>query len=200
MNVENKKMDTNERILHAAIELIAEKSYKEVPTKEIAAKASVSEMTLFRHFGSKKRMLVEAADRFYYTVSMKKIFLEKIQWDLESDLLIIAETYHKLIRKNKNLILIAIKEGNKIPDLLEQINKHPRQLKDLLIEYFSQMQDCGAMIPGNVEEYAMAFLYMNYGEFLSRSFVAGNMITSIPDSNFRKASVKLFARGLSVNS
>ena len=135
--------DTSDRLLYAAINLISEKGYKAVSTKEIAKEASVSEMTLFRHFGTKQGMLEAAIDRFYYSASMKEIFDNNIVWELEKDLLMISESYHRLMQKNKKVIHIAFKEGNSIEGLFNQINKHPRQLKELLINYFLEMKQQG---------------------------------------------------------
>ncbi|MFZ7942853.1 TetR/AcrR family transcriptional regulator [Neobacillus sp. 19] len=101
--------DTSDRLLFSAINLIAEKGYKAVSTKEIAKEASVSEMTLFRHFGTKQGILEAAIDRFYYSTSMKELFDKNIVWDLEKDLLMISEAYHKLMKKNQKVILIAYK-------------------------------------------------------------------------------------------
>lgn len=45
--------DTQARIVQAALELFAERSYEAATTQAIAARAGVTEKTLFRHFGSK---------------------------------------------------------------------------------------------------------------------------------------------------
>ncbi|WP_223820892.1 TetR/AcrR family transcriptional regulator [Bacillus sp. S3] len=192
--------DTSDRLLFSAINLIAEKGYKAVSTKEIAKEASVSEMTLFRHFGTKQGILEAAIDRFYYSTSMKELFDKNIVWDLEKDLLMISEAYHKLMKKNQKVILIAYKEGNTIEGLFEQINKHPRQLKELLIYYFLEMKQMGKMqFEGNVEGLAMSYLYMVYGEFVSRNFVDGHQITAIGSEEFISTAVQIFVRALKMD-
>jgi TetR/AcrR family transcriptional repressor of mexJK operon len=196
LNVDLK--DTNERLLYAAINLIAEKGYKAVSTKEIAKEASLSEMTLFRHFGTKENILKVAIDRFYYTASMRDLFVNNIVWDLEKDLLMISKSYLELMKKNQKVILIAFKEGNKIDGLFDQINKHPRQLKELLIEYFLKMQQKGQVkIIVEIESLAMSYLYMLYGEFISRRLVERHQITSI-EEDFIKTSVLLYVSALKV--
>ncbi|SDM40384.1 TetR/AcrR family transcriptional regulator [Bacillus sp. OK048] len=189
--------DTSDRLLYAAINLISEKGYKAVSTKEIAKEASVSEMTLFRHFGTKQGMLEAAIDRFYYSASMKEIFDKNIVWDLEKDLLMISESYLRSMQKNKKVIHIAFKEGNSIEGLFNQINKHPRQLKELLINYFLEMKELGKIrFVGNLESLAMSYLYMVYGEFVSRNFVEGHEITSIDENEFINTTVQLFVSAL----
>jgi len=193
-------MSTRDKIIYVAINLMANSGYKSVTIKEIAKHASVSEMTVFRHFGTKKKIMEYAIDHFYYTAPMKKIFNENIEWDLEKDLLLVSKSYHELMSRNVKVISIAFKEGNTIPGLLDQINKHPRQLKEFLVDYFSKMQELGKIIPSDPETYAMIFLYLSYGEFVSRSFVAGHMITSIPQEEIIKTSVRLFVKSLTPQS
>lgn len=50
---------TRAALQQAALELFAEHGYDATPTAAIAARAGVSEMTLFRHFRSKSAFLVE---------------------------------------------------------------------------------------------------------------------------------------------
>ena len=189
--------DTSDRLLFAAINLIAKKGYHAVSTKEIAKEASVSEMTLFRHFGTKKAMLEAAIDRFYYTTSMKELFENKVVWDLEKDLLMVSKVYLSIMKKNQNVIRIAIKEGNSVEGLYEQINKHPRQLKKLLLDYFSNMQQQGKIKKvENLEGLTMSYLYMLYGQFISRNFVEGQHITYITEEEFIRTSVLLLVNVL----
>jgi AcrR family transcriptional regulator len=48
------------RLLQAALELLAERGYRGATTREIARRARVSEVTLFRHFGRKEALVREA--------------------------------------------------------------------------------------------------------------------------------------------
>ncbi|PGQ37584.1 TetR/AcrR family transcriptional regulator, partial [Bacillus thuringiensis] len=53
------KISAKERILEAAISLFGEKGYSSTTTREIAEKAKVSEVTIFRHFGNKEKLFKE---------------------------------------------------------------------------------------------------------------------------------------------
>ncbi len=53
-------MPLRERILRAATELYAETGFRGTTTRQIAQRAGVNEVTLFRHFGSKTALLHEA--------------------------------------------------------------------------------------------------------------------------------------------
>ncbi len=54
-----KRERTRQRIVAAALELFEEHGYDRTTTAQIAAAAAVSEMTLFRHFASKDRLLLD---------------------------------------------------------------------------------------------------------------------------------------------
>lgn len=53
-------MDVRDRILKAAVSVFSEVGFRGATTRRIARAADVSEVTLFRHFGSKERLLHEA--------------------------------------------------------------------------------------------------------------------------------------------
>jgi AcrR family transcriptional regulator len=53
-------MPLREKILRAATELYAETGFRGATTRQIAQRAGVNEVTLFRHFGSKTALLHEA--------------------------------------------------------------------------------------------------------------------------------------------
>jgi AcrR family transcriptional regulator len=49
-----------ERLLDAAARVYAETGYRGATTRRIAQEAGVNEITLFRHFGSKTTLILEA--------------------------------------------------------------------------------------------------------------------------------------------
>lgn len=53
---------TDSRIIEATIELVGELGYKGTTTKQIAEKAQVDEVTLFRRFGSKETLVKRAVE------------------------------------------------------------------------------------------------------------------------------------------
>lgn len=53
-------MELRERILDAAAQVYSETGFRGATTRLIAERAGVNEITLFRHFGSKERLLREA--------------------------------------------------------------------------------------------------------------------------------------------
>ncbi|WP_213589469.1 TetR/AcrR family transcriptional regulator [Paenibacillus woosongensis] len=177
----------------AAIDLMAEKGYKGVSTKEIAAAAGVSEMTLFRNFGSKLNLLEEAVDRYHYSIEMEKLFKEHIKWDLKADLYTICRMYHEIMQHNRKLFLIVLGD-NELVGIREKAERHPRKLLELLTDYFNEMQRKNKMISTDAETQAITFMWMNYGAFMSQLF--GASITKVTQQNFMDSSIGLFVKAL----
>lgn len=188
-------LSNNDKILLAAIDLIAEKGYNGVTTSEIAAAAGVSEKTLFRHFGSKQNMLESAFDRFHYTEEMTKVFNENIVWELYPDLLMISRKYHQIMDRNRKMILISIKEEGNLPGFRQRTQKHPRHLMDSLTEYFIAMSEKGKMTRTEPEVQALSFMMMNFGAFLN-NLESDDNFPNVTLEAFIQESVRIFARAL----
>ncbi len=186
---------TADKILLAAIDLMAEKGYHGTTTKEIAAQAGVNEVTLFRHFGSKQKLLEAAFDRFHYGNEMEKLFRERLSGELKADLLFISRTYHRIMNRNRKLIMIVQKEGNNLPERVhERALRHPQQLKRLLTDYFSAMAERGKIVPSRPDLVALSFMWMNYGAFISK--LGENPGPDVTLDDFIEESVSLFVRGI----
>ncbi|MEB2627936.1 TetR/AcrR family transcriptional regulator [Peribacillus frigoritolerans] len=190
------KLSTDDKLLLAAIDLIAEKGYNGVSTQEIAGSAGFSEKTLFRRFGSKQNLLETAFDRYHYAEEMIKLFNEEqIVWDLHSDLQLISRTYHEIMNRNRKMIMISIKEEGNLPGFREKTQKHPQQLLGILTNYFNTMHEKGKLIPTDPELQALSFMMMNFGAFMNNLDADGNYPTVSLEA-FIMESVQTFTRAL----
>ena len=78
----------------------------------------------------------------------------------------------------------------------ERAQSHPRKLRELLSDYFAEMQRRNKMIEVDAEAQAMTFMWMNYGAFMSQLF-SPSPLSSLTPEQFRESSVDLFVRALS---
>ncbi len=190
------KPSTSDKLLLASIDLMAEKGYDGTTTKEIAAAAGVNEVTLFRHFGTKQKLLEAAFNRYHYAEEMTKLFNEQLTGDLHADLLLISRTYHKIMNRNRKLIFIAQKGSGTLPDeVYQEAGRHPQHLKNLLSQYLTDMAEKGKVITSKPELQALSFMWMNYGAFISRLNIK-ETVSENPLDEFIGESVRLFARAL----
>src|SRR5690625_3520246 len=77
------KLSTSERILQSALQLMKDKGFHLVTIKEIADTADVSEMTVFRHFETKRGVLQAAIEKNTVVPGFKQKLDQDIAWDLE---------------------------------------------------------------------------------------------------------------------
>lgn len=187
-------MDNRDKLMMAAIELIAVNGYKGVSTKQIAASAGVSEMTLFRQFGNKQNLIEQAIERYHYGMEMSKVFEEGVVWDLSSDLKLISRMYHEVMNRNRPLFLVVLK-NDELTDLRSDANSHPRKLLKLLTDYFVEMRQRNKLIEMNAEAQAAAFMWLNYGAFMSGLF-SESPFDPDATASYLAAGIELFARGL----
>ncbi|SDZ63626.1 DNA-binding transcriptional regulator, AcrR family [Evansella caseinilytica] len=187
---------TEDKILHAAIDLMHLKGYAGATTKEIAQMAGVSEMTVFRKFRTKQEILDAMVEKYSYAFSMKKIFTDELTYHLETDLAAVSRTYQTFMEQNKKIVLLAYKECNVHDEISERLTANPRLIKAYLIDYFTEMKKRNKLRDVNIELQVMNFLWMNLGYF-SAQFISGNKVARVPVDDFIEHSVKVFAKGLS---
>jgi len=188
--------NTSEKILMAAIDLMAEKGYDGTTTKEIAAAAGVNEVTLFRHFGTKRGILEAAFRRYHYAGEMTRLFEQSLTGDLASDLETISRTYHRLMNRNRKLLMIAQRGSGSLPEeVYREAGRHPKVLRDLLTRYLTDMAVRGRIATPDPEMTAIAFMWMNYGAFMSR-LQAEDQTHEQTLERFIGESVRLFVKAL----
>ena len=191
----NEMKTTSERIIEAFLELLRTYGYKGTTTRAIADLAGVNEVTIFRNFGNKKKIMEKSVAYLSRNIVIDELVHEEMAWDLEHDLLLIAEGYHRYIENMKDLILISFREAGMFPELNETIALIPKQLKEDLVLYFIKMYNKGNLIETDMEAQAMNFIWMNFGYFLSNSRFDENIFSN-SKQDFLKYSIQLFARGL----
>lgn len=107
--------DPDRRLLLAALELLAERGYKGATTREIARRAGVNEVTLFRRFGSKEALLRAALSRF-----IPAGFLDRLPEEdapLKEGLEQLLEAYLDLLKAHQALLPKLLAELLRYPEL-----------------------------------------------------------------------------------
>lgn len=117
-------------ILAAAIDCFAEKGYASTSTSEIASKAGVAEGTIFRHYKTKKQLLLSVVSPV-----MAKILAPFVLRDLnkvahtdydsfESFLHHLVENRKQFVKENLPLLRILIQEIPFQPELFSEFKEH----------------------------------------------------------------------------
>ncbi|HUU07852.1 MAG TPA: TetR/AcrR family transcriptional regulator [Thermoplasmata archaeon] len=112
-----------ERILDSSLHLFAEKGFAGATTKEISAKAGVNEVTLFRHFGSKRALFVSVIQERSPLAEMQgKVSVDP---DAPVDELLErnARTVLAILKANRHLFMIILGDAWRIPKMRSAVSE-----------------------------------------------------------------------------
>ena len=129
-NKEQKLTKKQKAILAAATELFAEKGFASTSTSEIAAKAEVAEGTIFKHYKSKKGLLLSIVSPMMVKLiaPMVKNDINKVidqEFEYFQDFVrAMIENRIVFIKNNLPLLRILIQEIPFHPELKEQFMEH----------------------------------------------------------------------------
>ena len=119
---------SDEQILQAVADVIAERGYTGATTKQIAARAGVNEVTLFRRFGNKKNLMRSMVQ--HEAIRLRGMEL-RYSGDLEADLTNIVDVYQQLMARRGNVLLMLLSELPRQPELLEVTEMPQAQARHL---------------------------------------------------------------------
>jgi AcrR family transcriptional regulator len=129
-NHENELTEKQKKIITAAIESFAEKGFAATSTSEIAKKAGVAEGTIFRHYKTKKELLLSIVAPMmakFIAPFVIKDFNKVLNQDYETfeDFVkAMIENRTKFLINNMQLFRILIQEIPFQPELKEQFKEH----------------------------------------------------------------------------
>lgn len=156
---------TEAKILEASLSLFSQKGYDAVTTKEIAQKAGVSEMTLFRHFVCKRNLFEAMYETYIFNPHFKVLFERHMEGNLEKDIIKICYCYQENMLKNQKIIMTQLRNQDFISISDTPLSRFPSELKRLLMDYLSKMKKKGCFI-ADVESWAVNILAYNFGLFM----------------------------------
>jgi AcrR family transcriptional regulator len=137
---------TRQRLLDAAFQVCSERGLHAATTREIADAARVNEVTLFRHFGNKEKLIQEL---FQHVVAAQTESLTETEpdvHDLARDLTRYAHRYHEMLAANEALIRTIIGEARRHPEEARQVMcEAGRALRERLIDYLRAAQKAGSV-------------------------------------------------------
>lgn len=186
---------TGLKIINATMNLIMEKGYPLTTTKEIANRAGVNESTVFRKFGSKKDIVLNAMELREWNPDLATDDFKGYSLDLKKDLLKFSHTYLNKVTPK----FVKVSLGLRCPELYEYtkdgIMQVPMVFKKGLTDYFGEMYKRGKINSSDHESLAVMFLSLNFGfVFFKASF--DDMLTSLLKETYIDNSVDIFVNGI----
>ncbi|NPC92019.1 TetR/AcrR family transcriptional regulator [Bacillus sp. WMMC1349] len=145
------KQLTRERIIQAALILFKDKGYTATSTREIAKKAGVNHLTLFRHFENKRNLFRESVVHHVTSSHFFDGIKEKLTEDLREDLTLIAKAYLEENIDKNSVFWVYLTEAAQDPELSELIMEIPKRLNDFLATYLSKLHGHKKISSGNFQ-------------------------------------------------
>jgi AcrR family transcriptional regulator len=185
---------TRQRILQAALKLFGQRGYTRTTTRALAAEAGVNEVTLFRHFGSKKNLLLAAVELFN-EAGLAGSFEQELSGDYARDIAHLAERQAHESAEAFEMLRLLLCEAALVPEVLEAGQQGAQSNLEKLAGYFQQQIDAGVVRP-NLDPLALAFALES---FFSTSYLVPRMLEpegppELPEG-LRWQLVDIFVRG-----
>ncbi|MFC1879435.1 TetR/AcrR family transcriptional regulator [Chloroflexota bacterium] len=151
---------TRRRLLQAAAQIFAEKGYSGATTRGIAEAAELSELTLFRHFGSKKNLFMAVVQHGSALPGMQAKLSATLSGDPSQDLRQIGVHFLSTILKRRKAILMTLSEAARLPEVRQATQGVPDQQRQMLSVYLEGLIQTGRLRPQDPSLMAQAFLGM----------------------------------------
>ncbi|MCH5585590.1 TetR/AcrR family transcriptional regulator [Shimazuella sp. AN120528] len=150
VELEQKKLtEKQQNILEAAIHLFAEKGYNGTTTSEIAKLAGVAEATIFKHYRTKKglllRLVIPVISKFASPIILNTL-VEILDQEkpIEEILQDLIEDRTKLVEKNWKTIRIVLVESLFHPDIREALKENVgKHVIDIVSQKIDRLKAAG---------------------------------------------------------
>lgn len=134
--------DTKQRMIEAGLRLFGQEGYTRASTRAIAEQAGVNEVTLFRHFGTKKGLLM-ACLRTGNQAGFAQTFRDHLTGDYASDIRLMARLQMADTRQNYEILRLLLCDAQAVPDLQEALALGAADNREQLAAYFAEQIRAG---------------------------------------------------------
>ena len=121
------KVITDMQIFQAVMEIVAERGYAGATTRQIAELAGVSEVTLFRKYGSKAELVKRTISALVEQGEFESA--TKFTGNIQADLLRVLQAYQATVILHERFFFMLFAEFSRTPELADS---------------FSQPMDCSS--------------------------------------------------------
>lgn len=169
--------EKHRRILDAALEMFAEQGYAGTSTSEIAKKAGVSEAAIFRHYKTKKDLLLGVVAPVLRAVAPAiiadvKELLSRRYPDLESFVGALVRDRVAFVRRHRRILKIAIQELPFHPEVRGVIEEvFLRELFPVAAEAIADLQRRGQVMALPPELVMRTVVSVTAGHAVHRHFL-----------------------------
>ncbi len=154
-----KGKDTRQRILEAAFTICAKFGLPGATTKAIAKAAGVNEVTLFRHFGTKEKLLSAAVDKFGGP-ALAPAIESRFTGEYRKDLITFGTSILNILLERREILFMLLCESMRNAKVRRVMARNPREIRKMLARYLKTHMEKGTIKKQHPEAMAQAFLGM----------------------------------------
>lgn len=188
---------TRERILDAALVLFGAKGFAAATTKEIADRAGVNEVTLFRTFGTKQALYAAMITER----SLVPSIIRSVDFDLSTPVEQMMERNASavlaVLKANRNMFMLVLNDVWRQPRARRTFGEGPLQKAiDFLASMLKGQMDAGRLRRMEPELAARAMIGMVQAYFLTNYLIQGSEDDPDKDGRFVRGFVSIFLHGM----
>lgn len=190
-------------ILAAGQRLFLEHGYQGTSMDQVAATASVSKQTVYKHFGEKRELLyaivTDALDSTATAIGSRIAAVGETT-DLETDLADLAGAYLRAVIQEPVVQLrrLVIGEANRLPDLARLYYEHaPLRTLRSLADAFARLHDRGLLAVPEPRLAAEHFAFLIVGKPIDQALFDGAAaaLDDVDVDSYARAGVEVFLAG-----
>lgn len=163
----HKMRSVEERVLEAAKNLLVKHGYRATTTRRIAKNAGVNEVTLFRKYKSKDR-LIEAAlaeAEVNALASFDSVFDRKKDTYFHTSFRTLGKDLIQFTRRERDLMILQFTEGLRMPSVADALSSVPQKVLAHLTKYFQEQIERGGIRKIDPKIAALVFMsYVSYSQ------------------------------------
>ncbi len=193
----SQKDKTRDKLLEATLQLISEKGYLGATTREIAAKAGVSELTLFRKFGKKEKLFEEMLESYTFLPRLRDLIEEVDEMPVKEGLNTIGTRFLKTLQERRPLAQIMLSEMSHYPQKVRRIYQQMiDNLAKTLKSYLEIRKDRGEVRPIDMDFVSYAFLRVLFMTFAYESIIKEQKMSDEKIEHTVREAVTIFLNGI----
>lgn len=189
-------LDTNTRILDAALRLFHEHGYKGTTTRAIAELAGVNEVTLFRNFGSKRGIFIAVITREVDVTEEIESFDLEPTGDLVEDLTKVGTRITREMVSRSKLVKIIMVEAATDPGVWDSIAQAPFAVLARITLYFEQARERGLIRDVDPRLAAIGYFSFFFRTLIANAFLGRDVFLEMDEGSIRQF-VDVYVNGIS---
>ncbi|UCE90731.1 MAG: TetR/AcrR family transcriptional regulator [Methanobacteriota archaeon] len=187
-----------ERILDASLQLFAQKGFAATATKDIAKKARVNEVTLFRLFGTKRALFAATISERSPVIEIGRTESFDMDRPVEELLMRNAQAVLSILRENRDFFMMSLGDAWRMPKLKGALSESGVERgMELASGLMRALMDAGRIRRTDPHIAARSLFGMILSYFLTADLLAGRTPDSEEDERMLRGFVSIFLEGVS---